>query len=268
MRLSKHHALANDFLIGIDLDGSVAPDASFAAAVCDRRRGLGADGLIVGQVLGSGKASFSLFNSDGSTAEISGNGMRCFGQALRRLESLDVFEVDTLAGLRRIEYVEGDDEGEAIYRVSMGEVTIGDDPTNAIRKRLAVAAGAPIRAIGQASIGNPHVVMEIDDIDALDLDAVGELAQDLFGPINLHVVTLDHDATSIRMRPYERGVGATEACGTGACVAASFAPRWHGMEGAILVEMPGGDVTVTPGSDVILQGPTTFVADIELSEGL
>jgi diaminopimelate epimerase len=266
MRLSKHHGLGNDFLIGIDLDGPVAPDGHLAAALCNRRRGLGADGLIVGQRLGPGKASFRLFNSDGSIAEISGNGMRCFGQALRRTDPLDLYEIDTAAGVRRLEYVEGDADGKATFKVSMGEVTFDDDPADELRRQLSAAIDAPIRAIGRASIGNPHVVVELADIESLELETVGELAQELFGPINLHVVTLDHESTSIRMRPYERGAGATEACGSGACVAASFAQRWHGMDGPILVEMPGGDATVTPGTDVILEGPTTFVADIEIPE--
>ncbi len=266
MHLTKHHGLGNDFLVTF---GPVDEDSAWRArALCDRRTGIGADGLIFGTITDITSADFRLFNCDGSEAEVSGNGLRCFGQALRRIVGGDDYTVDTPAGSREVCWVGEEPPGTDRFRVTMGPITVLDPPPTQAIDELGHVLGVDVGRVGYASIGNPHLVVEVNVLGGLDderIDTAGELAQEMFDGINLHLIEVDADA--VIMTPFERGAGRTEACGSGACVAATFARSWDGGEGPVRVQMPGGTVLVTPGADVVLEGPTTFVAEIIVEDG-
>lgn len=243
MRLTKHHGLGNDFLVLLDEDGTAPVDAALARALCDRRRGVGADGLIR---VGPG-VTMELRNADGSRAEMSGNGIRCLAQAVARHRGVTDVELDvaTDAGPRHVS-LHGD-----VAAVDMGAATDLDLTTEPDPAALKVAA---------VGMGNPHEVRLY--AERADLDA----AADAFAMTdrNVEFVLAGPGPDELTMRVVERGAGETQACGTGACAAAHAAARWGLVGDAATVHMPGGDVTVTLGATITLTGPVTYVATVEV----
>lgn len=272
LRLSKHHGLGNDFLVVLAAlqDGDVAlPGASDAVRLCDRHRGIGADGLIVARHPGSDGADLAmeLFNADGSVAEISGNGIRCLAQAEldRRGERSGSIVVDTAAGRRQLTAWDDGDPDALTVRVDMGVVATYDRLPfdESLLPDVALHVGA-------ASVGNPHLVIDVGAAAAVsefDIERVGSaLDTATTGGINVHVVAVADDALVVRH--WERGAGMTEACGSGATAAATLMAHW-GLAGVRTeVAMPGGSVIVDvpsgEGGSAFLEGPTVKVADIEV----
>ena len=264
-RLTKHHGLGNDFLVllapAADL-AAVGPDE--ARRWCDRHRGVGADGLLLGATDDDRvDLVMTLFNADGSRAEMSGNGIRCLVQAWAAREGKErgSAKVWTDTGLRVVEFGPGDDQRSIVASVSMGAATSIGAPAGWIETGI-----DPMRPCLHLSMGNPHAVVAVDDVDAVDLLALGAQLPD----VNLEVVAPLDGGHGIRLRVHERGAGITEACGTGAAASALAAVRW-GMavpdeHGEILVRMDGGDakVRVQPDGELVLIGPATFIASIEI----
>lgn len=259
LSLTKHHGLGNDFLVVFDPQ---VPDlVSFAHAVCDRRVGIGADGLLVGEPADGYAARMVLYNADGSRAEISGNGLRCFAHALaRRAGTLDELRIITDAGERTVAFLATADPHVVEAAVDMGEISeLPEPPDWAL---LACDAQRPVAHLG---VGNPHSVVAVDDVAAVDLLALGRLVP----YVNLEIVEAGPEANAITMRVHERGAGLTQACGTGACAAAWAAVQWGLVSSGqreIVVHMPGGSAKVllhepSPGR-VTLVGPSVFVATI------
>lgn len=266
MHLTKHHGLGNDFLVTfVDEVPSGAPE--LAARLCDRRTGLGGDGLIFGIDAGS-TVVMRLFNSDGSPAEISGNGLRCFVQAVamrRSVQTLEV-DVDTLAGVRRCSLRATDDPSVAYASADMGPVTTGDRPdTDDFLDDI--PALPPVRRWAIGAVGNPHVVVEVETPSTVDLAVIGPAIEQHFPHgVNAHFVSVADDDV-LELRVWERGSGITQACGSGATVAAQRMYEWGEVGPQVTVVMPGGSATVDvatadqPGA--ILHGTSTFVASVE-----
>lgn len=273
LRLVKHQGLGNDFLVGLegfgpanggDGFGSLVDDellAALARRVCDRRRGIGADGLLIGRRDAAGTTTMVLYNADGSRAEMSGNGIRCFAHAIaRRVGSLAAQEIATDAGLRTVELAATDDPATLLATVDMGAVTNLPEPEG-----WYLLGASPDRPVAHLSLGNPHSVVPVEDVAAVDLAALGAKVPH----VNLEVIEAGPEPHAITMRVHERGAGITEACGTGACAAAVAADRWGlatPLDGKLMVHMDGGTATVgVDGPSVRLQGPTTFVGAVEIS---
>ncbi len=261
VQLTKHHGLGNDFLVAFH--PHVDDLAGLARRVCDRRRGVGADGLLVGETAVGYAAQMVLFNADGSRAEMSGNGIRCFAQALaERRGDLEPQRIRTDAGDRVVTLQLTEDPTTILARVEMGEVTALDEPAG--WADLGCHADRPVAHL---SLGNPHGVVGVDDVTVVDLADLGRKVPQ----INLEIVQPGPETNAITMRVHERGVGVTEACGTGAC-AAAFASRAWGLVAAsaedVLVHMDGGTVTVSFAADApataVLTGPATHVATIDV----
>ncbi len=268
MRLTKHHGLGNDFLVHLTNESVPRPDdhqwARRAADLCHRRRGLGADGLIVATLNADGAdAAMQLFNSDGSPAEMSGNGIRCLAQAIaaHRGDAEATYRIATPAGVREVEMRPGPDPHTVNVGVDMGAVTDMDAPTD-----WAAVGTDEHRPVAHLALGNPHTVVGVEDLAAVDLAAIGARVPD----VNLEIVTAGAAHHEIVMRVHERGAGITEACGTGACAAAVAAIRWGlaaPKNGEITVTMDGGVARVRVDEDTVtLIGPATFVATIEVPE--
>ena len=259
MKLTKHHGLGNDFLVvfhpGVD------DLAALARRVCDRTRGIGADGLLVGESADGLAAAMALYNADGSRAEMSGNGIRCFAQALaaRRGDMLPQ-RIATDAGVRRVDLLPTEDPLTVLATVEMGEVVEIAAPAG-----WAEIGANPDRPVVHLAVGNPHTVVGVDDVTAVDLLTLGRLVPD----VNLEIIEPGPGADAITMRVHERGAGITQACGTGAVAAAWAASRWGLVDAGtaeLVVHMDGGSAKVSlhPSGQATLTGPATFVASIEI----
>jgi diaminopimelate epimerase len=266
LTLHKYHGLGNDFLIAVDPTGDFCFDAATARRLCDRRRGVGADGL-VHSVPGL-PSSFRLWNADGSEAEMSGNGLRCLAHALAdggwspgwtespggaaRGSAVEM-RFATPAGARVVRLRPGPHPGEAWGSVDMGPVSV------------AAAPGACNVGDGQAEVdtGNPHLVVLGPDPAGVDVATLGPLLGEAVpGGRNVEFVTLGPGPDEITMRVWERGVGETAACGTGSCAAAAAVHRWGRVGTRVTVHQPGGAAEVALATDgtAVLSGPSQRVA--------
>ena len=289
MHLTKHHVFGNDFLVRLEAtDAACLP--GWVRSVCDRTTGVGADGVLwarPGEWLGAEvppgqplRVAMRLYNADGSEAEVSGNGLACLAQALTlragRAEA-DVL-VDTVVGERRVvigetRFADVDDTGTGFGRIRsragihLGEAVEADEQTRRAGTLLAELAPAHLRA-GWVSVGNPHVVALVPDeatLDALPLEAVGAALQQRFEPVNFEAVAI-RDRAQVRMRVFERGVGVTSACGSGAAAIAWQMRQWGLVDRSVEVEMPGGTAEVIVDATVELRVQVVYVADIEAPE--
>jgi diaminopimelate epimerase len=263
----KYEALGNDFLVFLDpseLPGTDEVDAAFVVAVCDRHRGIGADGVLVarpatpdaggnvagGDVAGADVAGgrlvdvrvadvrLELRNADGGRAETSGNGIRCLALALVDsgvVPGPDVL-VSTDAGARLVSVLERTGCGAAVVRTEMGTLEVGE------------AGRAPLLGAGfearHVNVGNPHLVLIGASLEGVDIAGVGRSLEGARpGGQNVEVVAPDGNG-GLDLLVWERGSGLTEACGTGSCAAAA-AGRAAGLVGdRVEVHNPGGTLVV------------------------
>ncbi len=265
IHLTKHQGLGNDFLVLLESQNpTIVVDASDAIRWCDRHRGIGADGLIWVRTAHQDDidADMVLFNSDGSLAEISGNGIRCLGQALLRSRGHrdGTLQIHTAAGVRELVSVPTSRPNEDQLSVSMGEIEPIEVDIDAVRS---AAAPVSVDKIGAASVGNPHIVIATKSIDAIDLDKIGPAVESIFRDgMNVHLIEASGPSTLLA-RHWERGAGITLACGSGATVAATLASAWGLVSGPVKVSMPGG-VAVVDVETGILTGPSEFIANCEV----
>ncbi|MBW4077213.1 MAG: diaminopimelate epimerase [Acidobacteria bacterium] len=249
--LQKWHGAGNDFLVDVIEHGTATWwDAERARAVCNRYTGVGADGLLLA-TLGS-HVEMVLFNADGSTAEMSGNGIRCLAAAVRRAThaTWSSLAVMTAAGMRDVALAMNEDGG-------YGSVAMG-----------AVSFAAPLEgSLGVVNVGNPHVVV-LDDpswSDAQREDRAREFSHAVGGANVEFVTPLDQD--HVRIKVMERGVGWTLACGTGSVATAAICQREGLCANDVIVENPGGPLRVqVADGEATLSGPVQFVANIEWLE--
>jgi diaminopimelate epimerase len=252
LTLTKHEGWGNDFLVLADEASAHEITPALAQRLCDRRFGIGADGLLH-LTRGSGDADLGmlLLNADGSAAEMSGNGLRCLVQAALRAGwvSGPVVRVNTAAGLR-VATVEPNEDANALAHqvsVDLGPVTItGPDEDDLL-----------------LSVGNPHRVRRVPDPDTYDLAAAGAMHRD----VNLEIIAVAGGNNAVKMRVHERGAGETLACGTGACAVAVAASYWGLVtESLVTVRQPGGDasVDITDAEHVVLAGPVSYIGSIEV----
>jgi diaminopimelate epimerase len=285
MRFAKGHGTGNDFLILPDPEDALALPAELVARLCDRRFGLGADGILRAVRTAAGGWFMDYRNADGSIAEMCGNGLRVFaryllGQGLAEGPSLDV---QTRAGVRPV-WAEAD-----------GAITV-DMGAPEVRGRSAAVVGGIECGGLEVCIGNPHLACLVDaPVAGFDLSAPPVVDQARFpAGVNVEVVRVV-GPRELKMRVYERGSGATLSCGTGAVAAAVAAAvraaagpagpdvvagsaRRAGpapidslagpasLAGAWTVDVPGGRLVVTLGATSLLTGPAVIVAEGELSE--
>jgi diaminopimelate epimerase len=241
----------------VDVEGRTPLDGPVVRALCDRRFGVGADGVI--RILEGTEGSdlgMDLRNADGSVAEMTGNGMRCLAQAAVEagLVKPPSFSVRTLAGVKSVEFRPGPVEGSATASVEMGSAALGTE-----RQVL------DHRAV-EVDVGNPHLVLlwpEPADADVARLGA--QLQGDHPGGINVEFIGPGPEPGAVTLRVWERGVGETQACGTGSVAAAAAAQRWGLVGAEVDVHNPGGTLRVSPaGGGFRLSGPVSKVADIEV----
>jgi diaminopimelate epimerase len=266
LELTKHHGLGNDFLVLFDAAdlGLLETDlVELAVRLCDRRRGIGADGLLIGESEDGYAARMVLYNADGSRAEMSGNGIRCFAQALSgRRGDLTPQCILTDAGPRLVTLFATEAPDTIDASVDMGPIGRLDAPG-----QWDDLGAHPDRPVMHLDLGNPHSVVGVDEVLTVDLLTLGRKVP----LVNLEIVEPGPEPHGITMRVHERGAGITEACGSGACASAWAAAAWGLVPGAaaeIVVHMDGGDARVRlndpePGH-VTLIGPAVLVASMEV----
>jgi diaminopimelate epimerase len=248
--VAKMHGARNDFVVLDARRHPVADLSAFAVAVCDRHAGIGADGVLVIGTSQRAPVSMRVINSDGSEAEMCGNGVRCVARYLDERGEGGELEIETPAGIIRTAVIERGD----VYRVRVNMGT----------PRLLDATGLdPQSAL--VDTGNRHLVLFRDDIDDVDLRAMGEATKmdpRFPGGVNVHLVSIVDDAT-LRVRHYERGAGLTMACGTGAVACAIAAIERGDVHGPVLVRVPGGELTIEweGRGDAFMTGPAQHVFD-------
>lgn len=224
MEFTKWHGCGNDFVFVNALEHEIEPILAECSAICDRHYGIGADGIIF--ILPSDKAELRMriFNGDGSEAEMCGNGIRCFAKWAKELGLVKTnsFSVETGAGILFPEILP-----DGSVRVDMGaphlgaeEIPVkglGDGPV--ISEPMHVDTLDRTFAVTCVSMGNPHCVIFVPDISAIDLEKVGPaLERDPHFPKKANIEFVQKiDESTLRMRVWERGAAVTLACGTGAC---------------------------------------------------
>jgi diaminopimelate epimerase len=279
---AKGHGTENDFVLLPDVEARLALTPAAVSALCDRRRGLGADGVLRVTTAEAALASGVLDripegvdpadwymdyrNADGSIAQMCGNGVRVFAHYLRTtgLEQRDEFVVGSLAGPRPVVLHDVD--------ALSADVTVDMGKANQFGTGAAVVGGRRFGGLA-VDVGNPHLAcvdaaMTTEELTALDVAApVWFDAAQFPGGVNVEVLTAPVDG-GVTMRVHERGVGETRSCGTGTVAAAVAALGHQGLEtGTLRVRIPGGEVTVTiTDTTSYLRGPSVLVAHGELSD--
>jgi diaminopimelate epimerase len=276
MRFHKVHGVGNDFIV-VDtfaepVDEDRLPD--LARTLCDRRLGIGGDGLIL--VLPSELVDFRMrvFNPDGGEAEMCGNGIRCFARFVHdhRLTTKHDLAIETLAGVKHTELLHL--RGKVVgVRVGMGspEFKRAQIPMVGEGEAIGIEIRAGDRTFSSSclSVGNPHCVSLVDGVDGFPVERYGPLVErhELFPRrINAEFVQ-PLDPHTLRMRVWERGVGETMACGTGASAASVAAIRLGLVESPVTVKLNGGDLDIdwTPGEEIFMTGPAVEVFEGDIN---
>ncbi|MEV0292754.1 diaminopimelate epimerase [Nocardia sp. NPDC050710] len=287
MEFTKGHGTQNDFVVLPDLDVRLDLTADRIAALCDRQRGLGADGVLrvaragalrdagVLETIPENVAVEDWFmdyrNADGSIAEMCGNGVRVFAHYLAAagLESRDSYVVGSRAGARPVTV----HAGGPVH----GEVTVAMGPVRQLGPSTATITGWAYPGIG-IDVGNPHLACVDPNLSAealakLDLTVPPGFDPDLFPHgVNIEILTPLGPDRAADMRVYERGVGETRSCGTGTVAAAAAALATEGFDIAVgtdevTIRVPGGAVTVgIDRGEAWLRGPSELVATGSIAE--
>jgi diaminopimelate epimerase len=287
MRFVKMHGLGNDFLIvnvageRVDIDRI----RQAAPALCDRRFGVGGDGILL--LLPSARADFEmrLINADGSEAEMCGNGIRCFGKYIfdSNLKRSEVLTIDTLAGIQRLSLNAPDGVVETVC-VDMGEPGLSPEeiPTTLEAtaswklngKSVPVVREAPLEIDGRTiavtcvATGNPHCVLFFDRLENVPFNELGRTIErhSAFPQrTNVHFVTVPA-RNRLQVKVWERGVGPTLACGTGACASLVAAVLNGKADRRACVQLPGGSLEVEWSGEnhMLMTGPAEFVYEGEV----
>ncbi|HYG07846.1 MAG TPA: diaminopimelate epimerase [Stenotrophomonas sp.] len=272
LRFSKMQGAGNDFVV-LDLrDGAPPPDATLAARLADRHFGIGCDQILTIEAPRSDAAvaAYRIWNSDGSPSQQCGNGARCVAAWLVRdgAAGSGDFVIDSPVTAHHIERL-GEDE----YAVAMGvpEFTPARIPLlgfmHARDEYLLPVQGESLR-FGAVSMGNPHAVLEVGLVDAAPVERLGPLLQQHAAfPESVNVGFAQViDRGHVRLRVYERGVGETLACGSGACAAAVVLMQRGRIDRDAIVSLPGGDLRIrwaSPQAQVVMSGPARFVFEGE-----
>lgn len=249
MKFTKMHGCGNDFILVDRADGPVSFGPREARALCDRRTGIGADGILVIGVPAEStprRWPLEIHNADGTLADACGNGSRCVARYLLDRQGGDDLELDTASGV----------------------VPARRDPTGIAIELAAPEVGPalPVDLNGTAvdartvRAGNPNVVVFVEHPDRIDLEALATAVTAAAGPANVVAVSRSGPA-ELTIRVHERGVGETQACGTGSCAAVAAAIARGGVTGdTVQVRLRGGTLEVRPkGARYELAGPAEYV---------
>ncbi|WP_457008890.1 diaminopimelate epimerase [Luteimonas sp. A537] len=268
LRFSKMHGAGNDFVV-LDLrDGRSSPDAALCRLLADRHRGAGCDQIltIAAPRSADALASYAIWNADGSPSQQCGNGARCVAAWLVRDGAAAAdFILDSPVASHRARAL-----GEGMFDIAMGAPVFAPQAIPlagfaAAADAYAIEVDGLALRVGAVSMGNPHAVLEVDDVDAAPVAELGPaLQRHAAFPESCNVGFAEViDRNRIRLRVFERGVGETLACGSGACAAVAVLARRGRVDAAAGVDvvLPGGTLRIYHGADggLRMAGPAAFV---------
>ena len=276
MKFTKMHGIGNDYIYVNCMDGIDFDPVQTSVVLSDRHFGVGSDGMIL--ICPSDKADFRMrmFNADGSEGKMCGNGIRCFAKYVycKGLTDRKVIKIETLAGVKTA-WLTAEGGDVTSVRVDMGspvlfpaQIPVKYDGEEMVNQPLEV--GGKTWNVTAVSMGNPHCVTYLDDVDSLAIEQIGPLFEHhpLFPErVNTEFVQ-PVDDTTVKMRVWERGSGETWACGTGAC-AVAVASILNGIvrSDSVTVQLRGGDLQIEwdrKSNTVFMTGGATFVYEGEI----
>ncbi|MEX1163067.1 MAG: diaminopimelate epimerase [Nitriliruptor sp.] len=284
MDVIKAHGTGNDFVVLLDVDDRLEVPVALVRALTDRRLGVGGDGVIRLGAPPVDQPDADVFmdyrNADGTTAEMCGNGVRVTAKlavdhGLVTPHDGEVVRVATRAGTKPVVVHLGVDGRVEQVSVDMGPpiLTPADVPFTTDRPDLLVHdldVDGTVLPVSVVSMGNPHAVTLVDDVSTAPVTTIGPLVEvhpRFPAKVNVGFAEVV-DRSTIRLRVWERGVGETAACGTGACAAVVALQRLDRVDDRVEVHLPGGvlEITHTDGGTVTMRGPATEVATVHLTD--
>lgn len=270
---SKYQGIGNDFIIFNNLENKINLKEISIVKLCDRHFGVGADGVILLETSENADFKMGFFNNDGSQAEMCGNGIRCLAAYIRdnNLISKDELNIETLSGVKKI--VLSVSDGINLVKVNMGAPVFNRSliPMSGLdleAVNVSVDIGDTSLKVTCLSMGNPHCVIFVEDIDNISIQKLGSLIENLSvfpNKTNVEFVEIKNKK-EINLRVWERGVGETLACGTGACASLAAANRNNLTERKAVVHLRGGDLEIDWSGDnnIYMTGPAVHVFNGEI----
>ena len=265
-QFTKMHGLGNDFVVIDAISQQINLSAEQIRAISDRHFGVGCDQLLLVEKPTDERAEFRyrIFNGDGIEVEQCGNGARCFAMFVRQqaLTTNDIIPVETAGGLIELK-VEGD---QVTVNIGVPNFDPKSLPFNVEKQAETynLMVNGVEYAIGAVSVGNPHAVMIVDNIENIDIEDLGKAIEShpLFPKrVNAGFMQIIN-GDEIRLRVYERGVGETQACGTGACAAVAVGRKLGKLNEKVTAKLHGGNLTINwpgEGQTLLMKGPATTV---------
>ena len=277
LRFTKMHGIGNDYIYFNTFDQKIDDPNALSKRLSDRRFGIGGDGIILVCPSDIADAKMRIFNEDGSEAKMCGNGIRCVAKFIYDYGIVPAYRttvrIDTLSGVKTIDLTV--ENGRAVSaKVDMGAAILkpADIPMLADGDQVVdqpLEVGGRTYRVTAVSMGNPHCVTFVDDVDSLDLAAIGPAFENhpaFPDRVNTEFVRVIDDRT-LQMRVWERGSGATWACGTGACatVVAACLNGFCKKGDDVTVHLRGGDLVIRYTDEtVVMTGPAATVFEGEV----
>ena len=249
VNFTKMHGLGNDFVVINNLDGSVEFLSERISQLSDRHTGIGFDQMLVIEQASVAEAEFDyrIYNADGGEVEHCGNGARCFARYVydKGLTQSRSIPVNTSGGLLTLKLL---DNGEVTVQMGVPTFVPGDIPFLADSEQdfYPIDAGGTQLSVGSAAIGNPHVLVQVDDVDTAPVETLGPILEShekFPNRVNVGFMQII-DAQNIKLRVFERGVGETRACGTGACAAVAIGHKQGLLDKTVTVTLAGGPLKI------------------------
>jgi len=272
LSFTKMHGLGNDFMVVDNLDNSMTLSREQIRQLSDRHTGVGFDQLLIVDrpTVADAQFDYRIYNADGDEVEHCGNGARCFARFVidRGLTTESAIRVNTMNGVITLQM---QDDGQVTVLMGVPEFEPASIPFIADDNQASYVLNVNDEqlVVGAASIGNPHVLLQVEDIQKAPVERLGPLLEHhsrFPHRVNVGFMQLI-DRQRIKLRVFERGVGETRACGTGACAAVAIAYRQGLLDNTAVVSLPGGDLQIVWPNDkasIEMTGPCSTVFEGQL----
>lgn len=272
MKFTKMQGIGNDYIYVNCFEEKVENPSELAVRLSDRHFGIGSDGIIFIEPSKVADCKMNMYNADGSQGKMCGNGIRCVGKYVyeRGIAKKEILQVETLSGIKTLHLNIADGQVKTV-EVNMGKPILksADIPVLFSKDQVLnepLTVGGKEYHITCVSMGNPHCVVFVENVDDLKLEEIGPLFENhpIFPDrVNTEFVQI-LDKDELKMRVWERGSGETLACGTGAC-AVACAAAWNRVTGRnVKIHLKGGDLLIRwdeQTGEIFMEGPAEFVFD-------